>query len=207
MSAVQCPECRLGARPRSLLTETEPTVCLPDPGSADVSLGTKPACGIAIVTIGRLGSSAIDPTSDQPIASPTRRIDQGHATPARPGAAGVGEPFRHGRRSHREHLVDDRSVGAQACLDLIGGKHEQPVMTRVGVQPRCRAIARASRSYHPIWRSIAPRSSRTVLISITSSVRERGSKASRSIHPCERRCAISTSRAVRHPTVNNRRLT
>ena len=53
--------------------------------------------------------------------------------------------------------------------------------------------------YQPSWRSIAPRSSNRVLISTTSRVPVRGSKARRSIHPCDRPWTTSTSRAVSQP--------
>ena len=69
-------------------------------------------------------------------------------------------------------------------------------MTRRGRQPRRCATPNADRSYQPSWRSIDPRSSRRVLISMTSMVPLAGSNASRSIHPCERLWTISTSRAV-----------
>lgn len=87
-------------------------------------------------------------------------------------------------------------ANARTITSVLRGRH-----------PSRRAASQAIRSYQPIWRSSAPRSSSRVLISMTRSVAVLGSNARRSIHPCDRPWTTSTSLAVDQPSPRSRRST
>jgi len=115
---------------------------------------------------------------------------------ARMSLARSGNPTRSSSRSRRT-AVSTSSVS----------RRRSHVRTFVGRQPIAAATSRAPRSYQLSCRSIAPRSSSWVLISMMISVDEPGWKARMSIHPCHRPWTISTSLRVDQPCRARRRPT